>query len=51
LQREKLATIGFTEQQIVALEQVVEEQIDRSTKFATESAYADVCELHKGVFI
>jgi pyruvate dehydrogenase E1 component alpha subunit len=51
LQREKLVTIGFSEQQIVELEQVVEEQIARSTDFAAESAFADACELHKGIFI
>ncbi len=51
LQREKLGTIGFSEQQILELEQSVDEQIARSTEFAAESAFADACELHTGVFI
>jgi pyruvate dehydrogenase E1 component alpha subunit len=51
LQREKLVTIGFPVEQIQKLEQVIDDQIARSTIFATESAYSDACELHKGIFI
>jgi TPP-dependent pyruvate/acetoin dehydrogenase alpha subunit len=51
LQREKLGTLGFSDQQILDLEKGVEEQIARSTDFADESAFADASELHKGVFI
>lgn len=51
LQREKMLVLGFSEQQIHEVEQGIDDQIARSIDFANESAFADVCELHTGVFI
>jgi acetoin:2,6-dichlorophenolindophenol oxidoreductase subunit alpha len=51
MQREKLAALGFYPQQVQEVDLAIDCQIARSTDFATESAYADACELHKGVFI
>lgn len=51
LQRVKLGTLGFSEQQILELERSVDEQIAISTDFAAGSSFADACELHTGVFI
>lgn len=51
LQREKLLQMGFPVKQIEELELTIDEQIARSTNFAAESAFADVSELHRGVFI
>ena len=51
MQREKLLTLGFHVQQVQELERAIDEQIAQSIKFAIGSVTADMCELHKGVFI
>ncbi len=50
LQKKKLQTIGVPTQKLLDIEKTIEEQIERSIDYAQQSVFADVEELHKGVF-
>jgi pyruvate dehydrogenase E1 component alpha subunit len=50
LQKKKLQPTGIPTQEILDIEKTIDEQIERSIDYAQQSGFADVEELHKGVF-
>ena len=50
LQRKKLEAVGIPAQKVLEIETTIGEQIARSIDYARQSDFADLAELHRGVF-